>query len=187
MQKGGYMNDFKKVFAKKGYELFEPESIEHAIIDAIENKELRYLYGIPIVLENSEINFKLLIDLAKNHSVLDMLYIILNISSRIIKDKSKVSQIKKMLSGKKIKKRLNDVEFQSAYAQYRAVNAVGGFSSNLHYHLSMLFAPRQIEILNKIKKGGRLNKTESEYYSRTIKKKLIAIKELSSFSAEFIK
>lgn len=181
------MNDFRKVFAKKGYELFEPESIEHAIIDAIENNELRYLYGIPIVLENSEINFKLLVDLAKNRGVLDTLYAVLKISSITIKDKGKANQIKKLLPGKKIKKRLNESEFQSAYAQYRAVNAVSGFPSNLHYHLSMLFAPRQIEILDKIKKGGRLNKTESEYYSRTIKKKLVAIKELSFFSAEFIK
>ncbi len=45
----------------------------------------------------------------------------------------------------------------------------------LHMHLSRLFSPKQKEILLKKYHGDALNKTEREYYSRTVKKKLKAL------------
>lgn len=45
----------------------------------------------------------------------------------------------------------------------------------LYYCLSSIFTDRQIEIIMKKYKGEKLTKTEGEYFSRTIKKKLKAI------------
>ena len=48
-------------------------------------------------------------------------------------------------------------------------------SFQLNYYLSTLFAPKQKELVLKKYRGVPLNKTEQEYYSRTVKKKLEAM------------
>ena len=48
-------------------------------------------------------------------------------------------------------------------------------SFNLHMHLSTLFSPKQKELVLKKAAGKSLNKTEREYYSRVVKKKLEAL------------
>lgn len=48
-------------------------------------------------------------------------------------------------------------------------------SYDLEYSLSKLFTPRQKELVLKKFKGEKLTKTEKEYYSRSIKKKLSAV------------
>jgi hypothetical protein len=48
-------------------------------------------------------------------------------------------------------------------------------SFQLDYYLSTLFAPKQKELVLKKYNGGTLNKTEQEYYSRKVKKKLEAM------------
>jgi len=46
---------------------------------------------------------------------------------------------------------------------------------DLHYALSQIFSRRQKELIMKKKKGEKLTKTEREYFSRTVKKKLVAL------------
>jgi len=46
---------------------------------------------------------------------------------------------------------------------------------SLEYALSQLFSPKQKELFQKKLKGEPLNKTEKEYYSRTVKKKVSAL------------
>lgn len=46
----------------------------------------------------------------------------------------------------------------------------------LNVALSTLFTPRQIEIIKKKHRGEELTKTEKEVYSRSIKKKILAIR-----------
>lgn len=186
MPRGGQMADFKKIFAEHGYSLFEPESAEAAIIDAIKNKEIRYVLGIPIVLENSEVNYNELIKKAKQAGIIRELLSILFIASQIIKNKEKKLAIKQILKGRKIKKTFDKKDFEQVYAQYSKIPLAAAFSSNLNYWLSFLFAPKQISILYKLKKGERLSKTEREYFSRVIKKKLVAIKELAGFAGELL-
>ena len=48
-------------------------------------------------------------------------------------------------------------------------------SFQLNYSLSTLFSPKQKELVLKKLKGEPLNKTEREYFSRTVKKKLEAL------------
>jgi Txe/YoeB family toxin of Txe-Axe toxin-antitoxin module len=46
---------------------------------------------------------------------------------------------------------------------------------SLEYALSQLFSPKQKELFQKKLKGEALNKTEKEYYSRRVKKKVAAL------------
>ena len=48
-------------------------------------------------------------------------------------------------------------------------------SFQLNYYLSTLFSPKQKELVLKKLNGEPLNKTEQEYFSRTVKKKLEAL------------
>jgi len=48
-------------------------------------------------------------------------------------------------------------------------------SFQLHMHLSTLFSPKQKELVLKRLKGEPFTKTENEYYSRVVKKKLEAL------------
>lgn len=168
------MSDYKEIFAKHGYSLFEKESVETAIVDALKEANTRYLYGIPILLENTEINYKILIKLSKKSGVLQKLRNIFFISSKIIRNKRLA---KKLASLSKLKKsKLNSKEFEQAYKDYHLTAVHQGFSPEFNYHLSFLFAKKQIQIIYKVKNREKLSKTEKEYFSRVIKKKLIAIK-----------
>lgn len=59
----------------------------------------------------------------------------------------------------------------------------------LHLNLSRLFSPKQKELVLKKYQGEDLTKTEQEYYSRTIKKKLVAVtdKNLVKIANKLIK
>ncbi|WP_319524597.1 hypothetical protein [uncultured Desulfosarcina sp.] len=46
---------------------------------------------------------------------------------------------------------------------------------SLEYALSQVFSPKQKELFKKRLEGLPLNKTEKEYYSRTVKKKVVAL------------
>ena len=48
-------------------------------------------------------------------------------------------------------------------------------SFQLNLHLSTLFSPKQKELVLKKYNGESLNKTEQEYYSRVVKKKIVAL------------
>lgn len=183
------MKNFEKVFSDYGYSLFIIHSAEDAIIDAIAIGEMRYILGIPLILERAEIDYAYLLEQAKTGKrvVLGHLMQILYISTKIIQNKDKKDQIEKIISGKKIIITYNIDEFEYIYKQYSEIKALQSvLPSPVHYQLSFLFAKKQIEIISKIKNGKRLTKTEKEYYSRTIKKKLIAVKELAGFAREII-
>jgi hypothetical protein len=59
---------------------------------------------------------------------------------------------------------------------------------SLEYALSQVFSPKQKELFNKKLEGLPLNKTEQEYYSRTVKKKVVALanSELHSLSKKLL-
>jgi len=62
-------------------------------------------------------------------------------------------------------------------------------SFQLNYHLSTLFAPKQKDLVLKKYHGESLNKTEQEYFSRKVKKKLEAMtnKEVMRVAAALTK
>jgi len=53
---------------------------------------------------------------------------------------------------------------------------------SLEYALSQLFSPKQKELFKKKLEGLPLTKTEQEYYSRTVKKKVVALANLELHS-----
>jgi hypothetical protein len=59
---------------------------------------------------------------------------------------------------------------------------------SLEYALSQVFSPKQKELFKKKLEGLPLNKTEQEYYSRTVKKKVVALanSELHSLSKKLL-
>ncbi len=59
---------------------------------------------------------------------------------------------------------------------------------SLEYALSQVFSPKQKELFQKKLEGLPLNKTEQEYYSRTVKKKVVALanSELHSMSRKLL-
>jgi hypothetical protein len=59
---------------------------------------------------------------------------------------------------------------------------------SLEYALSKVFSPKQKELFNKKLEGFPLTKTEQEYYSRTVKKKVVALanSELHSLSKKLL-
>ena len=179
------MPEYKKIFSKHGYSLFEPDSLENAIIEAIEDGKIRYIYGIPILIEGSDVDIELLLRLAKKKKLLKELMEILAISARIIRKKSIASKLEKYCKGIKIRK-YNPEEFKMVYEENRLIKEHRGFTSSMNFHLSILFAKKQIEILYKVKKRERLSKTEKEYFSRVIKKKLIAIAEVYPLAKELL-
>lgn len=66
-----------------------------------------------------------------------------------------------------------DLAAQKTERQKNAESQQRSFQLNLH--LSTLFSPKQKELVYKKYKGEPLTKTEQEYYSRVVKKKIMAI------------
>jgi hypothetical protein len=179
------MNNYKKIFSKHGYSLFEPDSLEDAIIEAIKDNKIRYIYGIPILFETSEIDIDLLIRLAKEKKLTKELKEILAITAKLIKKKTLARTLEKHIRGIKIR-HFDLSEFKRNYEDYQLTKGHAGFPPSLNYHLSFLFAKKQIKILFKVKNHERLTKTEKEYFSRVIKKKLAAIREAYPLAKELL-
>ena len=59
---------------------------------------------------------------------------------------------------------------------------------SMEYALSQIFSPKQKELFNKKLEGSPLTKTEKEYYSRTVKKKVVALanSELHNLSRKLL-
>jgi hypothetical protein len=59
---------------------------------------------------------------------------------------------------------------------------------SLEFALSQVFSPKQKELFRKKLEGLPLTKTEQEYYSRTVKKKVVALanSELHSLSKKLL-
>jgi len=59
---------------------------------------------------------------------------------------------------------------------------------SLEYALSQVFSPKQKDLFKKKLEGEPLTKTEQEYYSRTVKKKVVALanSELHSLSRKLL-
>jgi hypothetical protein len=80
-----------------------------------------------------------------------------------------------------------DLERSESALERVKKNQLRSFQLNLH--LSTLFPPKQKELILKKLKGEALSKTEKEYYSRVVKKKLEALtnNELRKIASTIIK
>jgi len=90
---------------------------------------------------------------------------------------------------------LSSIRLVNTFRNYFAVRAVEAKKLrdhheelSLEYALSQIFSPKQKELFLKKLKGENMTKTEKEYFSRTVKKKILALSnpELHRLSQQVI-
>ena len=66
-------------------------------------------------------------------------------------------------------------DFEEAAKAHTVYERLSQLGLSLEYALSQVFSPKQKELFKKRLEGLPLTKTEKEYYSRTVKKKVVAL------------
>ncbi|MBI5002442.1 hypothetical protein HZC31_03595 [Candidatus Woesearchaeota archaeon] len=192
---------------KIGYSYFKVEksvSIEDGIIQILLGKEKRFLKAIPFIIyiatKNASLSFNwsLLLEKAREkkviHEVKAVLGVALDIFTKIEPENTLIPSLKKIVSKKKessfvfsfdeylydfiAQKKLYEAEQQIGLAE--KINKAKEY--DFQYALANLFKPKQREIIQKIIDNKQLTKMEYDYYFKTIKKRLRAVKLLGDFA-----
>lgn len=186
-------------------ELEEDFDFHETLAEVVQSNDTRYWEALPVLLVNAlqkpTFDFQKVSDYLKDKKSKDawddLLLLSLSLYSyeRIhvahlkeltSKDKEKLAKLKEhlgndknfLLAGRLLNaQRLKDL-FQNYYKTQsedlkKIQNEQGELS--LEYALSQLFSPKQKELVRKKLWGEKLTKTEREYYSRTVKKKVLAL------------
>ena len=96
--------------------------------------------------------------------------------NRGLKDKGDIHISNKRLSSERL---INAFDNYWEHEPSKAKQFLNKYEElSLEYALSQLFSPQQKDLINKKLRGDLLTKTEREYYSRTVKKKVSAIANL---------
>lgn len=171
--KGRYWEGFPVLLANvaKG-ESFEYAKIEAYLIDAGEKERLRNLFLLSLALYDlNKLNLKWVKSLAA----------LLTSAEK----KKMQSYAEALVKNSPIKVNGNEFEperLKTAFNNYFTLEAAE--TLDLHHRheelslelaFSQLFSPRQKELFKKKLKGEPLNKTEREYFSRVVKKKVSAL------------
>lgn len=198
--------DVKTVLERIGYSYFkvdEPIAIEDVIIQILLGKEKRFLKAIPFVIYLTTKNPSLHLDVdvllkkAKEKKVSNDVTAIINITKSIIKKvdpQNTVDLTLKKIAQKKTthlvfdfneyfydflaQKKLYETEQQQGLTE--KINKTK--EDELQYALHTLFKPKQREIIQKLVDNRALTKIEYDYYFKTIKKRLRAVKLLGEFA-----
>ena len=93
-----------------------------------------------------------------------------------------MSLLKKDTDFKVAGRNMSGQRLKSTFKNYFP-KAISGFNEllsakedlGLEYALSQIFSPKQRDLFLKKLKGEKLTKTEKEYYSRVVKKKVLAL------------
>lgn len=83
---------------------------------------------------------------------------------------------RRLISSQRLKNTFNNY-FKQAEARLSEILLVKE-EMGLEYAMSQVFSPKQKDLFLKKLRNEKLNKTEKEYYSRTVKKKLLALVNL---------
>lgn len=190
-----------------GYSYFkveEPIAINDLIIQILLDKEKRFLKAIPFVIYLSSkksslsLDISLLIKKAKEKKISNelnaLLCVTLNILNKIEADNILTQLLKRFVPKKKqcsfvfsfdeylydfiAQKKLYEAEQQIGLAE--KINKAKEY--DLQYALQNLFKAKQREIIQKIVDNKPLTKIEYDYYFKTIKKRLRAVKLLGDFA-----
>lgn len=203
--------DVKEALERIGYSYFKveaPVSVEELIIQILLGKEKRFLKAIPFVVylttKNSSLllDFNVLLKKAKekkiSNDVKAMLNVTLEILNKVEPENTLSAVLKKIISKKKVahfvftfdeyfydfiaQKRLYEAEQQIKLTE--KINRTKEY--DLQYALQNLFKPKQREIIQKVVDNKLLTKVEYDYYFKTIKKRLRAVKLLGEFADTII-
>lgn len=195
------------VLERIGYSYFKVESavsIEDLIIQILLGKEKRFLKAIPFVIyistkkDTLHFNLPLLLEKAKKKKAVTEVKAILGIAlvilNKIEPENILIPSLKKLVSNKKessfvfsfdeyfydfiAQKKLYEAEQQIGLAE--KINTAKEY--DFHYALQVLFKPKQREIIQNIIDSKPLKKGDYDYYFKTIKKRLRAVKLLGDFA-----
>ena len=203
--------DITALLEKIGYSYFKiekPLSVEDLILQILLGKEKRFLKAIPFIIyittkkDSLSFNLPLLLEKAKEKKILHELKAVLGVSldifTKLEPGNSLIASLKKIVSKKKessfvfsfdeylydfiAQKKLYEAEQQIGLAE--KVNKAKEY--DFQYALANLFKPKQREIIQKIIDNRQLTKIEYDYYFKTIKKRLRAVKLLGDFADTLI-
>ena len=192
---------------KIGYSYFKvekPLSVEDLIIHILLGKEKKFLKAIPFIIyittknASLHLNFSLLLEKAKEKKVVRevkaILSLALDIFNKTEPENNLIPSLKEIASRKKessfvftfdeylydfiAQKKLYEAEQQIGLAE--KINKAKEY--DFQYALQNLFKPKQREIIQKVIDSKPLTKMEYDYYFKTIKKRLRAVKLLGDFA-----
>jgi hypothetical protein len=190
-----------KRLSNLGFPLFEPEETQEAnatLADVFKSKDVRLWEGFPVVLANSAEKGMVNYDKLKPDSLVilslalykalnlrffwaDKLYRTLSVSKKKeyenflgrLRKNQELKVAGYTLSSERLKATFNNYFNQAKSRLNELVSRKEEL--NLEYALSQVFSPKQKELfLNKLR-GEKLTKTEREYFSRIVKKKVLAL------------
>jgi len=176
-----------------GFPVFETDKSGEASVllaDVVKSRDLRLWHGFPVMLANANEAHhfffnKFSSELLKK-SDLENAKRLVSLSAEVY-DKTGykntwLKPLRKFYAHAEAKKDLDVEKAGELFGLYflpetRKVNELLPVknSNSLEYSLSELFSPRQKELVMKKFKGEKFTKTESEYYSRVVKKRLSAL------------
>ena len=179
--------------------------VYETLAEVVQSNDTRYWEALPVLLANAsrepDFNHQKVYDYLKDKKLKDYwsdLFLLAlslwedqdvyvrSFKELVSKDKEKLIKLKGylannenfLLAGHRLSaQRLKDLfrnycltqskEFRKAQSDQDALS--------LEYALSQVFSPKQKELFRKKLQGEKLTKTEREYYSRTVKKKALAL------------
>ncbi len=171
--------------SQAGYALLGTTEIEELILLLLEQNNIRYLKAIPYIIYIHNPNIELILNKTKHRKKLQE---ILAITQRIFQEE-KITRDLPKLQNSKIDYNYHEFKQEFKLQMHRSSPIQSMLDKekiyaerNQEFQLSILFTPKEKEILKHILGEQTLTKTEYEYYSRKTKKKIQAIIQLQDFT-----
>ena len=175
--------NIEKELISAGYKMLGGDNQDKLILEILKTGNIRYLKAIPFLIYLYDLNIDRIYKQTSNKKLFEN---ILAITKKIFEQEGIKKEIKFEDIGK-----LNYSEFKEEFElQKRNINKRESIidkekiyaERNLEMQLSLIFTPKEKEIIKKILNDKFLTKTEREYYSRKTKKKLNALIGLYEFA-----
>lgn len=168
-----------------GYALLGTEEIEDLIFSLLEQKNTRYLKAIPYLIYIHKPNLNLILKKTKEKKLFKEILII----TKKIFQEEKIIRDFPSLQSKKITHNYGEFKQEFTLQMHRSSPVKSSIDKekiyaqrNQEFQLSILFTPKEKELLQSLLQEKPFTKTEYEYYSRKTKKKLHAIMQLQEFA-----
>lgn len=185
------------VLSQYGYPLLEPDQMadpNKLLASLSKSQDSRLLEGFPVVLANAldkhgeKVDFaaseKLLPDAASRRRFRELAALSFYLFGLFSLDHLKLKGYKPNAGRLRLPKTLDLDRVKRTFLRYYMQSRGAETAENKarlredfrrEYYLSLFFAPKQRDLLQKKLRGESLTKTEREYFSRVVKKKLMAL------------
>ncbi len=168
-----------------GYTLLGTNEIEDLIISLLNQKNRRYLKAIPYLIYIHKPNLNLIQKKTKEKELFEE---ILTISKKIFQEEKIIREFPSF-QNIKIIHNYNEFKQEFILQMHRSAPIKSTIDKekiyaerNQEFQLSILFTPKEKELLKHLLDQKPFTKTEYEYYSRKTKKKLHAIIQLQELA-----